>query len=194
MESSNRICRRPFSAAAWTVGGPSDWRLASLRLRRLVFVVPTFLAWCSECPVQPNVSLIERRVVPRSSGFTLSKVDQPTATLEGSTSIYTVRKYVGGRLWLADKAGGRQEGWANADQVVLLENAAAFFSDRLRVNPRDIHALLARAAVYVDASEPDRAIADYSEAVRLDPGLGIAFNAGGEPSGLAVNSPPLLPT
>jgi tetratricopeptide (TPR) repeat protein len=41
----------------------------------------------------------------------------------------------------------------------------------LRNNPADANTFFSRGRAYWDMNDPDRAIADFSEAIRLDPGL-----------------------
>ena len=55
----------------------------------------------------------------------------------------------GRRLWLKAE-GWRQTGWALADQVIPLEQAMAFFTDRIRSNPQDAFAHAVRAGLGLD--------------------------------------------
>ena len=60
-------------------------------------------------------------------------------------------------------------GWAPADDVVPVDQAIDFFTQRSRANPSDIHAYTMRAIIWQSRNEHDIALADYTEAIRVDP-------------------------
>jgi tetratricopeptide (TPR) repeat protein len=82
---------------------------------------------------------------------------------------------------LAEKDGfikvreGGVEDWFNKDDAVLLEDAVDFCTDRIRANPEDARAYVARAAAWELRGELDIAIRDYDETIRLAPKNASAF-------------------
>jgi tetratricopeptide (TPR) repeat protein len=58
---------------------------------------------------------------------------------------------------------------------VLFSQAVAYFTARLAEAPKDSHACTARGQAHAANNEPDKALADFNEAVRLDPGATLAY-------------------
>jgi tetratricopeptide (TPR) repeat protein len=77
-------------------------------------------------------------------------------------------------LWLAASAvhAGPQEDCYNDNAGVDARMQAC--SELISRNPRDIKALLLRASLYNDKNDFDRAIADYRETFKLEPGNAYA--------------------
>jgi tetratricopeptide (TPR) repeat protein len=65
-------------------------------------------------------------------------------------------------------------GWVDKKEVVLLDHAVAFFTERIRESPTGVE-YLHRAAAWQLKGDLIAAIADYDEAIRLDPNF-VAFN------------------
>ena len=84
-------------------------------------------------------------------------------------AIYRVVKADGRKLWLATEEKKPRTGWVLSDQVVLVDESIPFVRDQIQANPKDPFPFLIRATVWRDAGELDIAIADYSDAIRLDP-------------------------
>jgi tetratricopeptide (TPR) repeat protein len=74
---------------------------------------------------------------------------------------------------------GRREGWVDKADFVLMRDAPAYFQRRLVANPTDTWALSMRGRGWLDAGEPDNAIKDFSECIRLNPADAAAFNSRG---------------
>ena len=84
---------------------------------------------------------------------------------------------------------GREDsltGWASADQVMPIDQAVAFFSDRIKANPKDAFAHLMRATATAKLMDDDppgkpnkdmarKAAADFTETIRLDPKDATAY-------------------
>jgi tetratricopeptide (TPR) repeat protein len=66
-------------------------------------------------------------------------------------------------------------GWAPTYELVPLNHAEAFFSKKIKVNPRDAFAFLMRGVVRCENDDVDRALADVNEAIRLDSGNASAW-------------------
>src|SRR5262245_32562691 len=79
--------------------------------------------------------------------------------------LFAVRKDEGGRLRVESR---RQAGWVAKDDAVPIAEAVPYFTKRLAKDPKDVHALTGRGQAYAARNEPDKALADFDEAVRLD--------------------------
>ena len=71
-------------------------------------------------------------------------------------------------LWLNGATQG-SSGWADAGDVVEVERAIDYFSQRIREQPRDPYVRAARARVWSDRKASETRLRDYDEAIRLDP-------------------------
>lgn len=89
---------------------------------------------------------------------------------------YEVRSEKAGRLLVSDGRGA--EGWLDKSEAVLLEDSVAYFTDRIRQNPKDADAYSHRAAAWNLKGEPDQAIKDYGEALKLKPDRALYNNRG----------------
>ena len=105
-------------------------------------------------------------------------------------------------LWLVD---GPLKGWVNPSEVVLESEAKAYFTEQIgrgaskaeayylrgsldgkdgladlaeaiRLDPKFAAAYVARASVYSQKEDKDRALADLAEAIRLDSALAVAYS------------------
>lgn len=79
---------------------------------------------------------------------------------------YRVLEDKGG--WLKVRAG-KHEGWFDKDEAVLVGDANAFFSARLRNEPRNDQYYARRGEAWSILGEHDKAASDYAEAIRLRP-------------------------
>jgi tetratricopeptide (TPR) repeat protein len=108
-----------------------------------------------------------KRVVQKHSNFRLRNenlVIDPKAI-----ETYLVEQVNGPSLRLRVERQGLG-GWAQADQVIPVEEAIAFFTDYIRANPGDAHGYIMRAIIWrQEKKELDIALGDYNEAIRLDP-------------------------
>ncbi len=79
-----------------------------------------------------------------------------------------VGKVDGDWLWL-DKA------WVHKDDVLLPEQAIAYWSDQIQKNPSAAQNWNNRGTMWKDKGELDPALKDLSEAIRLDPTFASAY-------------------
>src|SRR5205085_3484049 len=112
---------------------------------------------------------IGKRVVKKFSNFPLRTTEgQPVVRSGTQILIYRVMHADGGSLWLqAEKSP--VSGRGRASQFVPVEQAIAFFADRIRSHPGDVFPLLTRVVVWLDQKEFDLALADANLAVSLEP-------------------------
>ena len=88
--------------------------------------------------------------------------------------VYRVEKTNGDWLWLKDEKSGIS-GWVRTAYVIPYEQAIDFYTNRIRAKP---HASLynSRGSVWDSKGEHDIAIADYNEAIRLEPNEAVVFH------------------
>ncbi len=129
--------------------------------------------------------LAGKRVVPRHAGFALR--DQPDATGPGrlrapgrtaAGDIYQVEGVEGASVRL--HLDGGPAAWADADAVVPVNQAVAYFSEAIAANPKDAFAYAMRAKMLlIEREDAEHALADCDEAIRLDPNSPLAYEVRG---------------
>jgi tetratricopeptide (TPR) repeat protein len=84
-------------------------------------------------------------------------------------SFLTVEDLNGDWSWVTYTNGKETlKGWINRRDVVPFEKALDFFNDAVRRNP-NAEFYTIRGAIWAEKKEYDKAIADFNEAIRLDP-------------------------
>jgi tetratricopeptide (TPR) repeat protein len=92
---------------------------------------------------------------------------------------YMVKQANGPWLWLVAE-GSSAKGWAPAANVILFDQAIDYITGQIRAKPGDWAKYVWRANVWLKRKELDTAIADYNEAIRLNPGsAGVAHQGRG---------------
>jgi tetratricopeptide (TPR) repeat protein len=86
---------------------------------------------------------------------------------------FTVREEKDGRLRIHD---GSHEGWVARSDFVLAREAIPYFTRRIEDNAKDYHALSMRGAAWLQKKEPDKALKDFDECLRLNPSDTTALN------------------
>jgi tetratricopeptide (TPR) repeat protein len=97
------------------------------------------------CPLESGDTLVEK----------LTPVD-----------AYTVERIEGERIWVASGSG---KGWFPISQVMLLDEAIEFYTREIEADSRNARAWSERGIIWIHKVGYARAVADFSEAIRLDP-------------------------
>ena len=91
-----------------------------------------------------------------------------------SFRVYKVEQTNGQWLWLVEE-GGSARGWITAEWLIPFDQAVDYYTNQIRANPSSVN-YLKRGQIWKHKKEYDIAIADYNEAIRLDPQSALAFN------------------
>ncbi len=122
---------------------------------------------------------IGKRVIQKYRQFQL-KVEDRVIDRRHEILTYRVKKVDGPWLWLEAEGLGLA-GWAMAEQVVPVEEAIVFFTRYIREFPDDVHGFFMRAIIwYQERNEPELALDDLNDAIRLDPTAAYLWNDRGE--------------
>jgi tetratricopeptide (TPR) repeat protein len=116
-------------------------------------------SWVGKKVMQKSREDLDLRIVDKN--------DQWQVVGKWKDAISTVQKEDG--HWIKVRSGG-VEGWVDKADVVPLEDAAAFFTERIRADPNDAQSYQMRAIVWEEKREYDLALKDYNEGIRLAPG------------------------
>jgi tetratricopeptide (TPR) repeat protein len=68
----------------------------------------------------------------------------------------------------------RQQGWIAKNDAIPLDQAVAYFTDKMARNPKDSHAFTARGLALMSKNQ-DKALADFDKAIQLDPKATLAY-------------------
>jgi tetratricopeptide (TPR) repeat protein len=123
-------------------------------------------------------SWVGKRVIPKSRVTSLYELDtegKGTPVREVQGLAFTVRKDSQGWLLIWDTD---RDGWIKKSEAVLIEDAPAYFTSRLRTEPQSDDLYNRRARAWQDKGELDNAIKDYSEAIHLAPLAAYYSNRG----------------
>ncbi len=125
------------------------------------------------CAQQGN-GWIGKRVVQRYSNFQL-QIENRAVDPKGQIYIYRVKQVNGPWLWLRAEGEGFS-GWAPVEQVLPVELAVEFFTGYINANVGDPFGYTMRGTIRCREKELDLALADYNEAIRIDPTRADFYN------------------
>jgi tetratricopeptide (TPR) repeat protein len=153
--------------------GPVVWNAIRTRLVRTCFfrgalALGVLLAATETKSAQPTTSSgwVGRSVVPKVRKIPL-KDPKNGSERSGPAAIYHVTE-TNGQSLLLSTAG--VAGWAQIDQVIPVEQAASYFTARIKANPGESFNYTMRAIVSLyQNADLDRSLADLNEAIRLAP-------------------------
>ena len=150
------------------VAGPPGSQVA--RILRAAFTIMLVLAAPAQLRAQDEADWVGKRVVPRARDFVLRNDDEPVEPSRKAIAIYRVEQAEDGPTLRLAAEGQRLTGSARIAEILPVEQAVGFFTDQIRVHPRDAFSYAMRALVRHDRKEFDAALQDYDQAIRLDPG------------------------
>ena len=104
----------------------------------------------------------------RTTSLTVSGHDR------NKSRVYRVEHVNGEWLWLQDEKSG-VSGWVQSRFVIPYEQAIDYFTNQIRANPK-AYLYNSRGLVWDEKGEYDIAIADYNEAIRLEPSEASYFS------------------
>jgi tetratricopeptide (TPR) repeat protein len=123
--------------------------------------------------VEAVQNLVGARVVQKLDDFEL-RLDDRVVDLKNFIYVFRVERIGGDSLFL--KAERKPVcGWAGVNLVVPIEQALEYFDIEARARPLDPFPRMMLARVRRDRKEYDRAIADFNEAINLDPSSAYTF-------------------
>jgi tetratricopeptide (TPR) repeat protein len=117
----------------------------------------------------PAVSWIGQRVMTARPGVYARHSDEFGRQIRDADLtdlVYKVLNEQGDFLWIRHRA---VESWVPRSDVVLLDEAVSFFSERIRRDPNDSFAFALRGRAWREEGELERALKDLNTAIRLDP-------------------------
>jgi tetratricopeptide (TPR) repeat protein len=88
---------------------------------------------------------------------------------DGELRVYTVERVEGDWLWLVS---GSVSGWVRSSQILALDQAIHFYTREIQANSAGAaaaRAYLSRGVVRAEKGDTGAALADFNEALRLDP-------------------------
>ena len=153
--------RRPLAGRGGTL-------VTNIGIAAVAIVLAVALAAPPPLHGQDDHGWVGKRVVQKLSNFTLRQNGEAAPRTERLIRVYVVERVFGPTVWLHAEGNG-PTGWAPGDQVVPIDQAIEFFTNQVRVNPRDAFSYVMRGRVWRDRREIDKAMADYTEAIGLDP-------------------------
>jgi tetratricopeptide (TPR) repeat protein len=138
--------------------------------RSLAFVLAGLTCALAPAPTQAQqqAEWLGKRVVQKVAKLTLRINDEAVERDGNSLRIYRIEE-VDGASFLLKSESDRSSGWASALDVIAVGDAVDFFSEKLRLEPKDPFPFAMMALLRQDKGEHDLAIQNYNEAIRLDP-------------------------
>ena len=119
-------------------------------------------------PAQTEPAWIGKRVVQKYRDFSLTVNGEPVERNRFVIDIYQVERTDESLLWLKAETLG-SSGWAKPQDVVPLDQALDFFTRQIEAKPVAPFFYTARALIWRQSSDFDKALRDYDQAIRLDP-------------------------
>lgn len=121
----------------------------------------------------PDTSWVGKTVFAKASGLRLDPSPEPLPMLAPNTGVaitgiqYRVYAERPEHVQLKNRDG--VSGWVRKDEVVLLDDAVAFFTMQVLLNPKDAAAYSRRASAWRAKADFDAAIGDATIALKLNP-------------------------
>ncbi len=94
------------------------------------------------------------------------------ASSVGFNRIFTVKEFAGEQVRLVSED---VNGWTNSSEIILLERAVDFYTKELLTNPKKARVYFNCGQFWSLCQKGNEAIADFTEAIRCDPGYLDAY-------------------
>jgi tetratricopeptide (TPR) repeat protein len=141
-------------------------RAACALLLALLFPLSSF----GQADLIGKTVLAKDKVAPRSAD---QKGNGHLGSDDWGTAV--VKKVDGDNLWIRTNYHG-DEGWVKRTDILTVQEAIAYFTDRIKSAPTDARAWLKRGTAFMEKGERENAIKDFTEAIRLNPKEAHAYN------------------
>jgi tetratricopeptide (TPR) repeat protein len=126
-----------------------------------------------------SASWVGKRIMLKKTGVRIGHSDDAGRQIylgELTDLVYTVLRE--DDTWLNVRHRG-VEGWFDREHTVLLDDALAYFAERIRANNKDAFAFAHRGRAWQEEGELERALKDFNDAVRLDPDNAVWYRGRG---------------
>jgi tetratricopeptide (TPR) repeat protein len=127
-------------------------------------------AMISPVSAQDQNSWVDAMIIPKEAGTRMRMTDNAGRSVDLGVlnrMVYVVLKEQG--PWIMVRQYGK-EGWLLKGEAVFLDDAPAYFSERIRNNPADDRAWALRGEAFRWKGQLENSIQDLTEAIRLNPG------------------------
>lgn len=142
-------------------------------MRTALFALTAALVGVIGFAQEPNAGLKGARVMPKLDAVV--KINQEVIDSSTIPIPWIVQDVRGDWLWI----GHERKGWVQRSQVVTLDEAPAYYTGLIQENKHKAWAYAERAVAWAEKDEPDLALADYGEVLRLNP-TAVTYNNRGE--------------
>ncbi|CAN5564969.1 hypothetical protein BH10PLA2_BH10PLA2_36320 [soil metagenome] len=144
---------------------------------RLLPMHALVIALCSSSvALAQGESWAGKKVMPKRAGQQIgysAKDGKQIFIAKLTDFIYPVIQEESGHVLLRHRG---DVGWALKTEVILLPDAIAYFTTRLKTNAKDDYALAGRGVAKQSQGDLDGAIKDLTEAIQANPTAGVWFN------------------
>src|SRR5262249_45496931 len=114
-------------------------------------------------------SWVGYRIMPKQAGVRIRHSDpegNQVYLAELTDFVYKVQREQGEFLHVRHR---NAEGWVWKGEVVLMGDAVDYFAEQIRADRDDAFAFAHRGRAWQEEGEPERALRDLNEAIRLQP-------------------------
>src|SRR5260221_14233162 len=158
----------------------SETEVSPMAIRQILFITVISLAFASSLGADEDAkSWLRKTVLPTKPSEVIrfgDWVDGKQVYFPLKTVDLSVREVRDGWVRIHD---GIREGWVDKSDVILMDDGPAYFHRRVQANPKDSWALFMRGVGWLKKGNPDNAIKDLDEYIRLESDGSAAFNARG---------------
>jgi tetratricopeptide (TPR) repeat protein len=125
---------------------------------------------------EDNGSWVGKKILTKKNDIKIGNTDENGQTRIVATLTdldYMVEKEEGEFIKVLHRGA---PGWFSKEDAVLMENAVAYFTGRIRQNEKDTRAYACRGLAWKERGEYELALQDFNEAIRLEQAPASWFN------------------